>query len=407
MIPRITTEAMPVPLGGRWTASVRSCMKFSMNSLQQLSSFGQSVWLDFIERGLIASGELTRLIEQDGLRGVTSNPAIFEKTISGSPVYDEAIGKILLEKREPRGSSGSFKDPLTPKSVYERLAVADIQAAAMALEPVYHATEGRDGYVSLEVSPHLARDTELTIEEGRRLWKAVGKPNLMIKVPATSEGVPAIRHLISEGINVNVTLLFSTEMYVKVAEAYMSGLESLAKRGGRISRVASVASFFISRIDTLVDARLNAVSAQAASGIQGRVAIANAKLTYQVYKRLLDLPRWKALVAKGAQPQRLLWASTSTKNPNYRDVLYVEELIGKDTVNTLPPATLEAFRDHGIARPSLEEDLDSARAVLDQLRGVGISLSEVTDQLLTDAVRLFVEPFDQLLGSIEKKLKVG
>ncbi|MFQ3639661.1 MAG: bifunctional transaldolase/phosoglucose isomerase, partial [Chloracidobacterium sp.] len=369
-----------------------------MNPLQALHEQGQSPWLDYIRRSLITSGELQRLIEEDGLMGVTSNPAIFEKAITGSQDYTAALAALETEN-------------LDALALYERLAIEDIQQAADILKSVYEKTQGRDGYVSLEVSPYLAKDTDGTVAEARRLWQAVNRPNLMIKVPATPEGVPAIQTLISEGINVNVTLLFAQSAYRQVAEAYIAGLEAYRASGGDLRHVASVASFFVSRIDSLVDAKLDA-KLKAGEGdraliesLKGKVAIANAKLAYQAYKKLFSGERWDALAAAGAQTQRLLWASTGTKNPQYSDVLYVEELIGPDTVNTIPPATWDAFRDHGRIRPTLESDLDAAHDTLETLAKVGVSLTEVTDTLLVEAVRLFAEPFDKLLNSLDKKCK--
>jgi transaldolase/glucose-6-phosphate isomerase len=368
-----------------------------MNPLQALQGYGQSVWLDYIRRNLLTSGELKRLVEEDGLRGITSNPAIFEKAITGSSDYTEALK--ALEQQD-----------LDAKSRYEQLAIRDIQDAADVLQPVYAQTQKRDGYVSLEVSPYLARDTQGTLEEARRLWSAVRRDNVMIKVPATSEGIPAIERLISEGINVNVTLLFSQERYQQVADAYISGLEKFAAQGGAVGKVASVASFFISRIDTAIDALLTARLKTATSdserallrSLLGKVAIANAKLTYLRYQELFGGGRWRALATKSAQTQRVLWASTSTKNPQYRDVIYVEELIGADTVNTIPPATFDAFREHGRLRASLTEDSEGAQDTMETLAQVGISMQEVTDKLLDDGVRLFAEPFDKLLAAVEK-----
>lgn len=368
-------------------------------ALQEIAGQGQSLWYDHIRRGLITSGELGRLIDHDGLRGVTSNPAIFEKAISGSSDYDAellALGRLA-------GSDA--------KSLYEHLAIHDIQDAADLLKPVYDRTERRDGYVSLEVSPALAHDTAGSIEEGRRLWAAIDRPNAMIKIPATREGVPAIQALISEGINVNVTLLFAQDAYERVAEAYLAGLEARAAAGADLASVASVASFFVSRIDTLVDARLTERAAAATGetararirSLLGKVAIANAKLAYEKYAALSRGARWQKLAAKGAQTQRLLWASTSTKNPAYRDVYYVEELIGPDTVDTVPPATFDAFRDHGRVRATLTSEVDQARVTMATLAEVGISMAEVTDTLLVEAVRLFAEPFDKLLAAIEKR----
>src|SRR5262245_47716393 len=335
-----------------------------------LRQYGQSVWLDYIRRSLIAQGELKRLVDEDGLTGVTSNPAIFEKAIEGSNDYAASIDDLS-------------KDPhLGPKDVYEALAVRDIQDAADVLRAVYDRTEARDGYVSLEVSPDLANDEKGTLEEARRLWKTVARPNVMIKVQATCAGVPAIRQLISEGVNVNVTLLFAREAYEDVAKAYIEGLEKRRAAGGALGHVASVASFFVSRIDsavdTLLEARLKSVADEDRKRLEallGKVAIANAKLAYESYERLFHGPRWDALKAAGAQTQRVLWASTGTKNPRYRDVLYVEELIGPDTVNTVPPDTLAAFRDHGRPRASLKEDLAGARESLEALERAGISLA--------------------------------
>jgi transaldolase / glucose-6-phosphate isomerase len=368
------------------------------NPLRALQVFGQSMWLDYIRRTLITSGELARLVDDDGLRGVTSNPSIFEKAVSGSSDYRD-----LLESPASR--------TLDAKQVYEQLAIRDIRDAADALRSVYDETAARDGYVSLEVSPLLAADTAGTLEEARRLWKAVGRENLMIKVPATPQGVPAIEQLIAEGINVNVTLLFALDAYERVAQAYVAGLERYAATGGDLSRVASVASFFISRIDTAIDAlvaeRLETTTNAHGQGLlrslAGRVAIANAKLTYQRYQEIFAGPRWQSLASRGAQTQRLLWASTGTKNPAYRDVVYVEELIGPDTVNTMPPATIDAFRDHGRPRASLVEDVEAARDTMTTLADVGISMKEVTDGLLADGLRLFSEAFEQLLQSVERQ----
>src|SRR5579863_3689722 len=373
----------------------------TMNPLLDLAKYGQSVWLDYIRRNLLTSGELKHLIEQDGLAGVTSNPAIFEKAITGSTDYTDAL--VELQKRKDLDAMG----------IYEILAIQDIQDAADTLRPVYDRTKKRDGYVSLEVSPFLAKDTEGTIKDARRLWKAVNRPNLMVKIPATPEGVPAIQQMISEGININVTLLFAQEMYESVAHAYIAGLEKWSASGGDTGRVASVASFFISRIDSMVDALLKARMKESSDpkqqallkSLMGKVAIANAKITYQVYKQIFSGPKWDALAAKGAQTQRLLWASTSTKDPSYSDVLYVEELIGPDTVNTMPPNTLESFRDHGKPKASLEADLDAAHDVMETLEKVGISMQKVTTDLVTQAVKLFAEPFDKLLNSVDAKCK--
>ncbi len=327
------------------------------NPLKALNALGQSVWLDYIRRNLITSGELARMIDQDGLRGVTSNPSIFEKAIAGSTDYTQALAELSKRK------------DLDAKGAYEQIAIRDIQDAADILRKVYDQTGGRDGYVSLEVSPYLAHKTQETMDEARRLWKAVGRPNLMVKVPGTAEGIPAIRQLISEGININITLLFAQEVYERVAEAYIAGLEELAKRGGDVKSIGSVASFFVSRIDTMIDADLETRSKSAKTpaeqaalrALEGKVAIANAKLTYERYKQLFSGPRWAALANRGARTQRLLWASTSTKNPAYPDILYVADLIGPDTVNTIPPATCDAFRDHGKPQLTLEENIPAAQ----------------------------------------------
>jgi len=368
------------------------------NPLKDLLKYGQSVWLDYIRRDLLTSGELKRLIEEDGLRGMTSNPAIFEKAIADSTLYSEVLQSL------------QSKTDLDAKGRYEILAIRDIQDAADFLRPVYDSSKRRDGYVSLEVSPYLARDTQGTLAEARRLWKTVARENVMIKVPGTAEGIPAFQQLISEGININVTLLFSREVYQRVAEAYIAGLEQLAARGGDVSRIASVASFFISRIDNSVDAivgqRLKTSKEQREQeqlkSLLGKVAIANGKQTYVSYQKIFSGDRWKALAAKGAQTQRVLWASTSTKNPSYSDVLYVEELIGQDTVNTIPPATLDAFRDHGHPRASLIENVEAADQTMDTLAKLEISMKEVTDKLTDDGVRLFAEAFDKLLEAVEK-----
>ncbi len=371
------------------------------NPLKELLKFGQSVWLDYIRRDLLTSGELKRLIAEDGLRGMTSNPTIFEKAITGGKLYDDLLNSLRS------------RTDLDAKGRYEILAIRDIQDAADILRPVYDSSKRRDGYVSLEVSPYLARDTKGTIAEARTLWKAVGRENVMIKIPGTTEGIPAFQQAISEGINVNVTLLFSQDVYVKVAEAYIAGLEQFAKGGGDVSRMASVASFFISRIDSAVDAIIDAKlkaskdakEQELLKSVQGKVAIANGKQTYEKYQEIFSTPRWKALAAKGAQTQRVLWASTSTKNPAYRDVLYVEELIGPDTVDTIPPATFDAFRDHGKLRQSLTEDLASAHKTMENTAKVGISMKEVTDKLTDDGVRLFSEAFEKLLDAVEKSSK--
>jgi transaldolase/glucose-6-phosphate isomerase len=365
-----------------------------------LRNHGQSVWLDFIRRSHIVSGGLKKLVDEDGLGGVTSNPAIFEKAIAGSDDYKDAITEIS-------------KDPgLGPKRVFELLAIKDIQDAADILRPVYDRTAAVDGYVSLEVAPDLAHDTEGTMAEARRLWKEVARPNVMIKVPATPAGLPAIRTLLSEGININITLLFAQDAYEAVAHAYVDALEMRVNKGEPVDRLASVASFFVSRIDTLVDGwigeKLKTATGEEKARLEsllGKVAIANAKLAYQAFKRIFSGARWDAIKAKGGHVQRVLWASTGTKNPRYSDVLYIEELIGPDTVNTVPPDTLNAFRDHGKLRPSLEEDIAGAERVLANLEKAGISLKKATDELIVDAVAKFVEPFAKLLKAVERRCR--
>jgi len=368
-----------------------------VNPLKELQKYGQSVWLDYIRRNLITSGELKRLIEEDGLMGMTSNPAIFEKAIAGSTDYADVIKAF------------KGKDAMT---LYEQIAIKDIQDAADTLRPVYEQTSKRDGYVSLEVSPLLANDGEGTLKEARRLWKDVNRPNVMIKVPATGAGIPVIKELIGEGINVNVTLLFFQETYERVAHAYIEGVEALAKKGGDLSKVASVASFFISRIDTDIDniieeklkTTTDAKEQELLKSLLGKVAIANGKLTYKKYHEIFASDKWKALAAKGAQTQRVLWASTSTKNPKYPDTLYVDELIGKDTVNTIPPATFDAFREHGKLRESLTENLADAQKVMDNLAKANISMKQVTDTLLVAGVKLFADAFEKLLDTVQKQI---
>jgi len=369
------------------------------NPLRTLQEYGQSVWLDFVSRDLLKSGGLAKLIAEDGLRGVTSNPSIFEKAIGHGDDYD-----ALIAAAEATGD-------LDPGALFEDLAVRDIQEGADALNAVYEQTQRRDGFISLEVSPYLAMKTHETIEEARRLWHEVNRRNLMIKVPGTKPGLTAIRTLIGEGINVNVTLLFSQQVYADVAEAYISGLEAFAKKGGDPHKVSSVASFFVSRIDTLVDDELDTKIATIADpaekarlqAVKGKVAIANAKLAYQLSKKIYSDERWQRLAQQGAQTQRLLWASTGTKNKAYSDVLYVDELIGPDTVNTMPPATMDAYRDHGHPRASLEEDIIGAGAVMDALPQAGISIDAVTAKLVEDGVRLFADAADQLYAAVQKK----
>jgi len=366
------------------------------NPLKQLTRFGQSIWLDYIRRSLMTSGELRRMVEEDGLGGMTSNPSIFEKAIEGGEEYADYLQQLRTDKS------------LDAKGVYERLAIRDIQDAADVLRPVYTKTNRRDGYVSLEVAPYLAHKTQDTIDEALRLWKTVDRPNVMIKIPGTPAGVPAIETALREGVNVNVTLLFAQEMYEEVAWAYVRALEQRAAAGQDLAGMAGVASFFVSRIDTAVDVLLDARLPQADEGrrkllesVRSKVAIANAKLAYERYQRIFSGPRWDALAAKGAQTQRVLWASTSTKNPKLRDVLYIEELIGKDTVNTIPPATYDAFKDHGRPRASLTEDVEGARRVMADLAKTGISMESVTADLVTAGVKQFEDAFTKLLAAVQ------
>jgi transaldolase len=367
-----------------------------VNPLKGLLEYGQSPWMDYIRRDLLTGIGLKKMIDSDGLRGMTSNPTIFEKAIDGSSLYND-----ILQSQEAKS--------LSPERLFERIAIRDVQDACDIFKTVYQATRRRDGYVSLEVSPFLANETQGTIDEARRLWKAVGRENLMIKVPGTAAGVPAVRQLLEEGLNINITLLFAQSAYEQVAEAFFAALEARVLKGLDVSHSASVASFFVSRIDTLVDSKIEEKLKTAStservllSSLEGKVAIANAKLTYKKYQELVGTPRWKALAAKGAQPQRLLWASTSTKNPKYRDVLYVEELIGADTVDTIPPATFDAFRDHGKLRASLTEDVSGAAKTMADLEKTGISMREVTDKLVIDGVKLFADAFKTLLEATGK-----
>jgi transaldolase/glucose-6-phosphate isomerase len=365
------------------------------NPLHELNRLGQSVWLDFIRRSWLEDGTIARLVREDGLAGMTSNPAIFEKAIASGREYDEPLARLVRAGED------------LPEEIYEALAVEDIRAAADVLLPVYHRTEGRDGFVSLEVSPELANDPDGTLIEARRLHRLVDRPNLMIKVPGTEVCTPVIRTLLVEGISVNITLLFARSAYARVANAYLEAMEERLGKGWKPGAVASVASFFVSRIDSLVDGRLeersksaDPVTAERLLSLRGRVAIANAKLAYSLFTGLFASPRWQKLAAAGAAPQRLLWASTSTKNPAYRDVLYVEELIGRDTVNTMPPETIDAFRDHGIALPTLGEGVEEAEEVLAELAALGVSLDGATDELLADGIAKFVQPHRKLLAAI-------
>ena len=370
------------------------------NPLTELHKYGQSVWLDYIRRQALQSGDVKTLIENDGLRGMTANPTIFQQAIAAGHDYDETIERLLRERAEP-------------VTIYETIAIEDIQAACDLFRSVYDANDGTDGFVSLEVAPSLAYDTDGTIAEARRLWKTVNRPNLMIKVPGTAECVPAVRRLLADGINVNVTLLFARSAYAAVAEAFLEALEDRHARGLPVAGVASVASFFVSRIDTLVDRRLeermaaaNTAEARArAAALRGRIAIANAKLAYEHFRGIEASARWKRLAAAGARPQRLLWASTSTKNPAFRDTIYVEELIGPETVNTAPPETIEAFRDHGVAAETLTAGVEEARAALRELEVLGLSLDQATDELLDEGIAKFVEPFGKLLATVDARAR--
>ncbi len=357
------------------------------NLLLELKAHGQSVWLDYIRRNLITSGELKRLVEE-GLGGLTSNPTIFDKAIAGSSDYDEQLQQLLAA------------DPNMPSlALFDAIEIADIQAAADVLRPVYDKSGGADGFVSIEVSPGLAKDTAGSIAEARRLWNAVKRPNLMVKIPGTPEGIPAILTLIAESININITLMFSMAHYEAVANAYISGLE----RNFQPQRVASVASFFVSRVDTAVDKELEKIGTPEALALRGTIAVANSKLVYQRFREIFSSERWKTLAKRGARVQRVLWASTGTKNPAYSDVLYVDSLIGPDTVNTLPPETLHAFRDHGKVHETVTEGVEEARAAVERLGKLGIDLNAITEKLQVDGVRSFAESMDQLLGSLEKK----
>jgi transaldolase / glucose-6-phosphate isomerase len=375
--------------------------KSGKNPLKGLLDFGQSPWMDYIRRDLLTGGELKRLIHDDGLRGMTSNPSIFAKAITGSKDYSDILDSPEAKK-------------LNATQLYEKIAVRDVQDAADIFRLVYDETRRRDGYVSLEVSPTLALERDKTLEEARRLWKMVNRPNVMIKVPGTKECIPAIRQLLEEGININITLLFAQAAYEQVAEAFIAALEARAAKNQDIAHIASVASFFVSRIDTLADSLIDEKLKSATdpsqkallNGLKGKVAIANAKVTYKKYQELFSGPRWNALKVKGAQTQRLLWASTSTKNKAYRDVIYVEELIGADTVDTIPPATFDAFRDHGRLRPSLTENVDQAFKTMSDLEKAGISMKQITDKLLVDGIKLFADAFTELLEATGKSAGV-
>jgi transaldolase len=369
-----------------------------MGALNQLEGFGQAVWLDFVDRKFLEAGGLQKLVDEDGLTGVTSNPSIFEKAMGHGDAYDSTLAAY---DKEHSGAATIDR--------YEHLAIQDIKAAAETLKPVYDKLEGKDGYVSLEVSPYISDDTDATIAEAQKLWKMVDRPNLMIKIPGTLAGAPAISATIAAGINVNVTLLFALDAYIRVAEAYAMGLEERVRQGQPIDKIASVASFFVSRIDATIDKEIDArvekgdAEAEALKAVRGKVAIANAKMAYQWYLDFLKSDRWKALAAKGAQPQRLLWASTGVKDPAYPDTLYIDTLIGKDTVNTMPPKTMDAFRDHGTAAETITADVDQAKHVLAEADRLGLDLNGVTGKLVQEGVASFVKAFDDLLGAIAKK----
>jgi transaldolase len=367
----------------------------TMNRLQRLHAAGQSIWLDYIDRAMLHNGELVRRIGDDAITGMTSNPTIFEKAIAQGHMYDADLQNMPAEA--------------TAWEAFESLATTDVRVACDVFREVYDRTHGTDGFVSIEVSPAVANDADASVEEGRRLWATVDRPNVMIKVPGTAEGAQAARRLIADGVNVNVTLLFSLEAYARIIEAYLSGLEDRVKAGGAIDRVASVASFFVSRVDSEIDKRLDAMvkaggpNAERAAALRGRAAIANAKRAYRLFQRSFAGPRWEALRARGAQLQRPLWASTSTKNPAYRDVIYVEELVGPDTVNTMPPATVDAFRDHGETRRTVDTGLEDADRAIEDLAAIGIAMDEVTAKLLDEGLASFQKSFDTLIAGLEGK----
>lgn len=368
------------------------------NPLKNLEALGQSIWLDYIRRDLIASGTLRHMIENDGILGMTSNPSIFEKAIADDTIYDQEIKKLVLQHKDVN-------------TIYEVISQKDVQDAADEFKTVYDKTRGGDGYVSLEVNPHLAYDTKGTIEEARRLWIALNRPNILIKVPATLEGLPAIRQLISEGINVNVTLIFSLPRYRQVAAAYIAGLEDRVSEGKSINHIASVASFFLSRIDAVIDPKeeyfiaLGGERAHYATKICGQVAISSAKIAYNIYQEIFESEKFLKLVHNGATTQRLLWASTSPKNPDYNDIKYIEALIGQNTINTIPPELLSAYQDHGDPKPLLETYLEEALWVISKLSELGINIDNVTAKLEKDGVEKFIASFDKLMEALTKKSK--
>jgi len=372
------------------------------NHLIKIKDHGQSIWMDNLTRDLVKSGELKHLIETRGLRGITSNPAIFEKAIAGNKMYDADI-------------EAGIKAGKSVQDIYESLVFDDIRNACDIFRPIYDESHGLDGYISIEVPPTIAHDTEKTIEEARRYYREIGRENVMIKIPGTSKGLPAVEQVISDGINVNVTLLFSVDSYVETAWSYIRGLEKRVEKGESINKISSVASFFLSRIDINIDDRIDTKLKQGVpdiaireklEAVKGKVAIANAKIAYQEYKKIIQSDRWQALAAKGANVQRLLWASTSTKNPNYSDVMYVDELIGPETVNTLPPATIEACADHCDVSDRIESNVDAAYQLIESLKDpdINIDLDAVMDELLTDGIDKFVKPFQSLIGSLEEKV---
>ena len=360
-----------------------------MSRIAELQTQGQSIWFDYIERGMVQSGELQSLVDE-GVTGVTSNPSIFQQAISKSPAYQGDLQTLITEQQET-------------KPIYETLAIADIQAAADILRSVYDKTNAYDGYVSIEVAPDLAYDTDATIEEARRLHAAVDRSNVMVKVPATAEGVAAIRQLISDGININVTLIFGLERYAEVKQAYIQGLSERLAAGKSINKIASVASFFISRVDVNIDAQLGKIGTEEAAQLQGKVAVANAKLAYAQFQQVFAGPEWQTLADAGAMVQRPLWASTSTKNPSYPDLLYVDTLIGPDTVNTMPPATVDAFRDHGTIARTVDQNVAEAQAEIVAVTGLGIDIDMATEELEKEGVQKFIDAFVQLLGAIDEQ----
>jgi transaldolase len=359
-----------------------------MSKLNKLAELGQSVWLDFISRKLLTSGELIKLREM-GVRGMTSNPTIFDKAISKSSDYDDEIKELVLKG-------------FSVEDIYEKLALKDISIAADEMRKVYDETDGLDGYISIEVNPLLANNTQETIKQAKHLFKALGRPNIMIKIPGTEEGLPAITEVLGSGINVNVTLIFSTESYRKVVEAFIAGLEKYDSSGGDIRRHASVASFFVSRVDTAVDKELEA---KGNKELLGKIAVANSKIAFEISEEMFSSERWKKLAVKGARKQRLLWASTGTKNPTYSDVLYIDELIGSNTVNTMPPETLNSFMDHGKVELTLNKGINEAISQLKELKKLGIDINKITDKLLVDGVKSFSDSFESLLGSLKEKVK--